>query len=101
MYYRLTAQARELVITDGYQRPPYPTQHASRQMNTTESAAAVSGDPAAAAIMIQTKITGSSLPRGRSRPPCRGRGTDGTTCATGSGCGCRCGRSAPSTGSTG
>ena len=50
-------------------------------MNTTESAAAVSGDPAAAAIMIQTKMTGSSLPSGRSRPPCRGRGTDGTICA--------------------
>ena len=52
-------------------------------MNTTESAAAVSGDPAAAAIMIQTKMTGSSLPSGRSRPPCRGRGTDGTICAAG------------------
>ena len=49
-------------------------------MNTTESAAAVSGDPAAAAIMIQTKMTGSSLPSGRSRPPFRGRGTDGTIC---------------------
>ena len=69
-------------------------------MNTTESAAAVSGDPAAAAIMIQTKMTGSSLPSGRSRPPCRGRGTDGTICAAGTGRGC-CSRSAPSTGSTG
>ena len=58
-------------------------------MNTTESAAAVSGDPAAAAIMIQTKMTGSSLPSGRSRPPCRGRGTDGTICAAGTGRGCR------------
>src|SRR5256885_15742939 len=101
MYYRLTAQARELVITDGYQRPPYPTRHASRQMNTTESAAAVSGDPAAAEIMIQTKMTGSSLPSGRSPPPCRGRGTDGTSCVAGSGPGCRCGRAAPGTGSNG
>jgi hypothetical protein len=33
-------------------------------MNTTESAAAVSGDPAAAEIRIQTKTTGSSLPSG-------------------------------------
>ena len=32
-------------------------------MNTTESAAAVSGDPAAAESMIQTKMTGSSLPK--------------------------------------
>ena len=69
-------------------------------MNTTESAAAVSGDPAAAAIMIQTKMTGSSLPSGRSRPPCRGRGTDGIICAAGTGRGC-CSRSAPRTGSTG
>ena len=37
-------------------------------MNTTDSAAAVSGDPAAAAIMIQAKMTGSSLPSGRLRP---------------------------------
>src|SRR6266699_1166794 len=92
-YYRLTARSRWSVITDGYQRPPYPTRHASRQMNTTESAAAVSGDPAAAAIMIQTKMTGSSLRRGR--------GTDGTICVAGTGRGSRCGRSAPSTGSTG
>src|SRR6185437_5759187 len=63
-YYRLMVRPRESVA-DGYQRPPYPTRHASRQMNTTESAAAVSGDPAAAAIMIQTKMTGSSLPKGR------------------------------------
>jgi len=70
-------------------------------MNTTESAAAVSGDPAAAAIMIQTKMIGSSLPSGRSRPPSRGRGADGTIWAAGARCDCRCGRSAPSTGSTG
>lgn len=36
-------------------------------MNTTESAAAVSGDPATAEIMIQANTTGSSLPSGRSR----------------------------------
>ena len=43
-----------------------------------------------------------SLPSGRSRPPFRGWGTDGTICwATGARCGCRCGKSAPSTGSTG
>ena len=53
-------------------------------MNTTDSAAAVSGDPAAAAIMIQTKITGSSRPSGRL--PFRGLGTDGMTLATGRGC---------------
>ena len=50
-------------------------------MNTTDSAAAVSGDPAAAAIMIQAKMTGSSRPIGRLRPPCRGRGSVGMTCA--------------------
>src|SRR5690242_2087698 len=70
-------------------------------MNTTDSAAAVSGDPAAAAIMIQAKTTGSSRPSGRLRPPSRGRGSVGTTCATGCAGGGRCGRSAPSTGSTG
>jgi hypothetical protein len=37
-------------------------------MNTTESAAAVSGDPATAEIMIQANTTGSSRPSGRSRP---------------------------------
>ncbi len=69
MYYRLMRLARVSPGADGCQRPPYPTRHASRQTNTTESAAAVSGDPAAAAIMIQAKMTGNSLPSGRSRPP--------------------------------
>lgn len=54
------------VVTNGYQRPPKPTRHASKQMNTTESAAAATGDPAAAEIMIQMNTTGSSLPTGRS-----------------------------------
>jgi hypothetical protein len=74
-------------ITRGYERPPYPMRVASTQMNTNDSAAAMSGEPAAAEIKIQTNNTGSTRSNGRLRLTRAGRTAGGTSC--GSACGRR------------
>ena len=56
---------------------------ASTQMNTNDSAAAMSGEPAAAEIKIQTNNTGSTRSNGRPRLTRAGRTAGGTVLRVG------------------
>src|SRR4029077_1390836 len=69
-------------LTRVYPRPPYPIRVASTQINTNESAAAISGEPAAAEITIQTNNTGRTRSNGRLCLTRAGRTAGGRACGS-------------------